>query len=321
MTQNGTPVTQNGEINAPGLFQWAEFSFESLRYKYGTAPAFQEAAAYRTEETLKEPLIRIICCKSGNLTVYTGVSRASSILLDAHSHNLLYFPANTKVITEYDMAKCHELLIIDLEPDILGRYIPLESLILRWLNEQITSSEFSVLHTAGLPLSPEMKMVIHEIIHCKRLPTYKAHYLKIKAIEFVLLQVEQYRRVVRTEPSPLRGEELLRIYQVRDILLNETSGNHTLKTLAHRVGTNDATLKKHFKLVFGTTVFNYLAAIRMQSAKEMLIRKNEKVAVVAQHVGYKHATHFTAAFKRHFGYLPTEVKIQTDDRVTGRQPS
>jgi AraC-like DNA-binding protein len=32
------------------------------------------------------------------------------------------------------------------------------------------------------------------------------------------------------------------------------------------------------------------------------------VAAIAMEVGYKNATHFTAAFKKYFGYLPSDVK-------------
>ena len=46
----------------------------------------------------------------------------------------------------------------------------------------------------------------------------------------------------------------------------------------------------------------------MQFAKELLVLGNEKIQVVAEKVGYKHATHFTAAFKKYFGHLPTKIR-------------
>src|SRR5690606_36936688 len=77
--------------------------------------------------------------------------------------------------------------------------------------------------------------------------------------------------------------------------------------LAHAVGTNEATLKKHFKAVYGTTVFGYLTARRMELAKALLLSKELKVAAVAQEVGYKYASHFTTAFRKHFGVLPNKL--------------
>jgi AraC-like DNA-binding protein len=40
----------------------------------------------------------------------------------------------------------------------------------------------------------------------------------------------------------------------------------------------------------------------------MLINKALTVSEISQKLGYKHATHFTSAFKKHFGYLPTKLR-------------
>src|SRR5690606_30343300 len=105
----------------------------------------------------------------------------------------------------------------------------------------------------------------------------------------------------------LRSEELERMQKVRDLLYNQPARSYSLVGLAHAVGTNEATLKKHFKAVYGTTVFGYLTARRMELAKALLLSKELKVAAVAQEVGYKYASHFTAAFRKHFGILPNQL--------------
>src|SRR3546814_929631 len=95
--------------------------------------------------------------------------------------------------------------------------------------------------------------------------------------------------------------------QVRDLLHHQPAQSYSLVGLAHAVGANEATLKKHFKAVYGTTVFGFLTARRMELAKALLLANELKVAAVAQEVGYKYASHFTAAFRRHFGVLPTKL--------------
>ncbi len=81
----------------------------------------------------------------------------------------------------------------------------------------------------------------------------------------------------------------------------------SLIDLAHQVGTNDAYLKKHFKEVFGTTVFGYLHDAKMREARKMLL-EDKTVTEVAYHTGYRYVAHFTRAFKKYFGVTPNQVR-------------
>src|SRR5690606_41294996 len=87
--------------------------------------------------------------------------------------------------------------------------------------------------------------------------------------------------------------------------------NHTQPTsimyLSRLVGTNECNLKNNFKAVFGNTVYGYAKQARMEKAHKLLTTQSRKVSEVAQLVGYRHASHFTAAFKQYFGYTPNHV--------------
>ena len=48
----------------------------------------------------------------------------------------------------------------------------------------------------------------------------------------------------------------------------------------------------------------------MQKAKDMLLSEKYQIGEVAEAVGYRHATHFTNAFKKFFGYLPSALKAK-----------
>ncbi|WP_256441273.1 helix-turn-helix transcriptional regulator [Chitinophaga sp. HK235] len=71
---------------------------------------------------------------------------------------------------------------------------------------------------------------------------------------------------------------------------------------------NDFKLKKGFKEMFGNTVFGYMNQVRMEKAKLLLLEGKNSIADISFTVGYKNPQHFTAAFKKHFGYLPSELK-------------
>ena len=78
--------------------------------------------------------------------------------------------------------------------------------------------------------------------------------------------------------------------------------------MAQYVGTNEFTLKKGFKELFGTTVFNFWNDAKMAEAKKMLLNGSMNVSEVSDLVGYKNPRHFSAAFKRKYGMIPSTLK-------------
>lgn len=161
--------------------------------------------------------------------------------------------------------------------------------------------------TSPLVTTDEQHALVDQIWSTSLPEHLKSVYRDVKIAELLVLQL--CAMLYGTKPKDetgLREHELQRVYKVRDILRNDPGKPYTLLGLAHEVGTNDATLKKHFKQVFGCTVFAYLNACRMAKAKEMLVEERKSVAETAQCLGYKHVSHFSASFRKYFGSAPTK---------------
>lgn len=82
----------------------------------------------------------------------------------------------------------------------------------------------------------------------------------------------------------------------------------TVEDLALEIGINRYKLNRNFKQVYGEPVFHYLTRLRMEKAKTILSQKSMNIAEVAYEVGYKNPQHFTVAFKKFFGYVPSKLK-------------
>jgi AraC-like DNA-binding protein len=82
----------------------------------------------------------------------------------------------------------------------------------------------------------------------------------------------------------------------------------TLRELAHEVGANDYNQRKHFKLVYGQTVFGFLHDYKMEIAKAILLDPTIKISDLSEQLGYKHATRFSVTFKKHFRHLLTVTR-------------
>lgn len=98
-----------------------------------------------------------------------------------------------------------------------------------------------------------------------------------------------------------------RIYLAREILLQRIGEPITIKELSRKVATNECYLKKGFKEIFGTTIFDFYQQQRMEHAKYLLYEKGLSVTDVSVLLGYSSISHFSAAFKKHTGLKPCDL--------------
>lgn len=101
-----------------------------------------------------------------------------------------------------------------------------------------------------------------------------------------------------------------KIVKAREILLQRIGDPITIKELAKKVATNECYLKKGFKEVFGTTIFDFYQHQRMEHAKYLLYEKGLSVTEVSGLLGYSSISHFSTAFKKQTGLKPCELLLR-----------
>ncbi|ANI89538.1 AraC family transcriptional regulator [Arachidicoccus ginsenosidimutans] len=101
-----------------------------------------------------------------------------------------------------------------------------------------------------------------------------------------------------------------KIFHAKDVLLENIGEPMTIKALSRRVGINECYLKKGFKEVFGTTIFDFYQQQRMDHAKYLLYQKGLSVTDVANILGYSSISHFSSAFKKQTGIKPCELLLK-----------
>lgn len=98
-----------------------------------------------------------------------------------------------------------------------------------------------------------------------------------------------------------------KIIRAREILLNQIGEPLTIKALSRKVAINECYLKKGFKELFGTTIFDFYQGQRMEHARYLLYEKGLSVTDVSVLLGYSSISHFSTAFKKHTGLKPCEL--------------
>ena len=72
-------------------------------------------------------------------------------------------------------------------------------------------------------------------------------------------------------------------------------------------GRSLTTFKRDFKKVFNTTPQKWIIQKRLELAHYQLTNRGQKPKDVYLETGFENLSHFSYAFKKHFGYAPTEI--------------
>jgi AraC family transcriptional regulator, transcriptional activator of the genes for pyochelin and ferripyochelin receptors len=159
-------------------------------------------------------------------------------------------------------------------------------------------------------ISAEIPSILQQILNCPYQGAMKQWCLEAKALELMTLQFNQIQEPVSNSFTQLHLPEIDRIYQAREILLQNWLDPPSIIDLAKQVGIYHMKLKQEFKEVFGTTPFNYLREYRLEKARELLQDRQLTIVAIANAVGYANPGHFAAAFKRKYGMTPREYRFK-----------
>ncbi|UPK66579.1 AraC family transcriptional regulator [Chitinophaga filiformis] len=92
-----------------------------------------------------------------------------------------------------------------------------------------------------------------------------------------------------------------------EFMENNFMFNMPLQKFAYFTGRSLTTFKTDFKKAFQISPQRWLTQKRLELAHYYLSEKNRKPADVYLEVGFENLSHFSFAFKKHFGYSPTEA--------------
>lgn len=103
-------------------------------------------------------------------------------------------------------------------------------------------------------------------------------------------------------------QERKQLQEARAYLLADLSEPPTIANLAQEIGLNQFKLKRGFKLMFGASIFVTFQRERMEHARHLL--KNHNVTETAMTLGYSNVSHFSSAFRKQYGVLPSELRMK-----------
>jgi AraC-like DNA-binding protein len=157
-------------------------------------------------------------------------------------------------------------------------------------------------------IAQPMWAVLCNILQCPYQGLMKRMYLESQAMELMTLHFQQFQEQEIGDRSfaVKKLSDIDRIYQAKEILLQNLEEPPSLIELARQVGLNDFKLKQGFRQVFGTSAFKYLHDYRLEKARQILALGEMKVEEVALRVGFNSRSYFALAFRQKFGLNPKQ---------------
>jgi AraC-like DNA-binding protein len=126
-----------------------------------------------------------------------------------------------------------------------------------------------------------------------RLLSIFAQHLSIVSNQ-ILVQQEH------AEPLTIvRAKKFIHEHQANDLSLGE---------VAKAVNTSTFYFCKMFKRATGLNFTDYLARVRIEKAKNLLINPNLRISEIAYEVGFQSLTHFNRVFRKLVGQSPTDYR-------------
>ncbi|BAV06686.1 Helix-turn-helix domain-containing protein [Filimonas lacunae] len=84
--------------------------------------------------------------------------------------------------------------------------------------------------------------------------------------------------------------------------------NMPMEKFSYLTGRSITTFKRDFKKAFHTTPQKWLIQKRLELAHHLLKEQRRKPVDIYYETGFENLSHFSFAFKKHFGYAPTQIE-------------
>ncbi|WP_308990868.1 AraC family transcriptional regulator [Mariniflexile litorale] len=129
-------------------------------------------------------------------------------------------------------------------------------------------------------------------------------FLEAKVLEIIALQLASYETMNLDRAGFTNQKPIKKLFLLKQLLKENLDKNYSIKELAEETGLSENILKSEFKRIFNCTINQYFLNQKMKKATHLLQNTDSPIYEIAESVGYKNATHFSAAFKRFYNETP-----------------
>ncbi|WP_321419387.1 AraC family transcriptional regulator [uncultured Desulfobacter sp.] len=263
---------------------------------------------------LKEPFVGFGFCLDGRFD-YRPVCFDHPITISAGQSGFFSFPKSVEVFEKADdqrMLRIYLMLngdrLFKLAQGDEDRFYP----VLKSLDAKSHSRFLNI-------ITPVMKVVLYQIIHCPYIGMTRQIFLEGKAMELLAHKMEQLCPGSGRQDYAMKPSDVERVHHAAHLLVRDLNNPPDIMTLTNLVGLNRDKLHQCFRKVFGFSPFEFLRDQRLKTAMLLLQDGELNVTQAALMVGYSNISHFAKAFKSKFGITPGQLRKASPSSFSDRK--
>jgi len=272
---------------------------------------FNGATADATVEQIKRegPCAMVKHHLHGAYEIYYLLSGDLSYFIEKETYHLekggLVFINEGRIHrTTYNPAIRHERILIELDTHFMEK-----------MEQLFPSLSFTSLlsgHGFVFQLPAEEQERVEGLLFgiIRELRDKKTGFAESAQVSLMELTLFMLRKSAENEPSapPIRNAQYQKVYEITNYIMENYQTLNSLQNLCDHFYLNKYYLCHIFKQVTGLTVKEYINAIRIKNAKELLASREDTITTISQAVGYDSVTHFDRVFKEYTGISPLQYR-------------
>ncbi|WP_297091006.1 AraC family transcriptional regulator [uncultured Draconibacterium sp.] len=157
-------------------------------------------------------------------------------------------------------------------------------------------------------LPEELRSMIDDIFYYKKSEFGRIPLVMATGLEIFTVLMRSVRKLVdKDELHGLHIDDYQRLLKIKDQLLSSFDQRISVEGLADEFGISVSKLKRDFKTLFNTSVYQFYTHARMDEAYRRLKSGNFSVMEVGYDLGYQNLSKFSSMFKKVKGINPKDV--------------
>lgn len=190
--------------------------------------------------------------------------------------------------------KPHKTVVMHLSTSRLNDFYAKLNLKVKTIEPQ------KIYHFNNHPLLASCLASLIPYFEMKELPKDIASLKIIEAISILRAIDKSIDHVLANFEEP--GKIALASYMEKNFMFNLP-----LEKFGYLTGRSLTTFKRDFRKLYNTTPQRWLTKKRLELAHYQFTEKRKRPIDVCYETGFENLSHFSYAFKKHFGYAPTEL--------------
>lgn len=252
--------------------------------------------------SFNEPTLMVHTLKKGR--VIHQDSLATNHLIFGEGIDLFRYAESISVTPMVDTSENIEMTSL-----MIGQSF-LNALIGKPLAEQLVLN-LGLLPIPKVVVKPIPSYVNHALQECLKsayTPQLKKVWAQAKSLEYISeLATYVCRSPAKRGATEKQSRKLVKT--LHQYLTTLDGKLPTIDSLAQMFGRSARALNEDFQAEYGESIFSFVLNHRLNVAHEAIKSTDVPLKQISVRLGYAHVNHFSAAFKKKFGYSPSKLRI------------